>query len=160
MTSKPRYWSVAFPLYVSLLTVSPEDKFSAHWFSAVETAVAKLKVRFSTRSSSFRPFRTLSSFFDLPSLVSLRFRIEVIETSFSTQPYVYSGSTPFDAMRAPTEPQSGWTLSFDFGSQLVDDTSLRQKGLTLPTSSCFTSFSFATSTTDEISSTTSYEARL
>lgn len=45
MAAKPRYWSVAYPLHITLLAVSPEEKLSANWFSCVEAGVAKLKDR-------------------------------------------------------------------------------------------------------------------
>uniref|UniRef100_V5F0T5 Fry-like conserved protein n=1 Tax=Kalmanozyma brasiliensis (strain GHG001) TaxID=1365824 RepID=V5F0T5_KALBG len=45
MTAKPRYWSVAYPLHVTLLAVSPEEKLASNWFACVEAGVAKLKDR-------------------------------------------------------------------------------------------------------------------
>ncbi|SPO19985.1 related to TAO3 - Transcriptional Activator of OCH1 [Ustilago trichophora] len=47
MAAKPRYWSVAYPLHVTLLAVSPEEKLAANWFACVEAGVAKLKDRVS-----------------------------------------------------------------------------------------------------------------
>lgn len=54
MASKPRYWSVAYPLVATLLVVSPEDKLLANWFSWIEAGVAKLKVCF-LRASELWP---------------------------------------------------------------------------------------------------------
>ncbi|SJX60360.1 related to TAO3-Transcriptional Activator of OCH1 [Sporisorium reilianum f. sp. reilianum] len=45
MAAKPRYWSAAYPLHVTLLAVSPEEKLAANWFACVEAGVAKLKDR-------------------------------------------------------------------------------------------------------------------
>lgn len=45
MAAKPRYWSVAYPLHVTLLAVSPEEKLASNWFACVEAGVAKLKDR-------------------------------------------------------------------------------------------------------------------
>ncbi|PWZ02702.1 hypothetical protein BCV70DRAFT_154018 [Testicularia cyperi] len=45
MAAKPRYWSVAHPLHVCLLAVSPEEKLAAAWYPCVEVGVAKLKDR-------------------------------------------------------------------------------------------------------------------
>ncbi|KAJ1603285.1 hypothetical protein NDA14_005329 [Ustilago hordei] len=45
MTAKPRYWSVAYPLHVTLLAVSPEEKLTSGWYACVEAGVAKLKDR-------------------------------------------------------------------------------------------------------------------
>ncbi|KAJ1030345.1 hypothetical protein NDA16_001255 [Ustilago loliicola] len=45
MAAKPRYWSVAYPLHVTLLAVSPEEKLASGWFACVEAGVAKLKDR-------------------------------------------------------------------------------------------------------------------
>ncbi|SNX81636.1 related to TAO3 - Transcriptional Activator of OCH1 [Melanopsichium pennsylvanicum] len=45
MAAKPRYWSVAYPLHVTLLAVSPEEKLTSNWFACVEAGVAKLKDR-------------------------------------------------------------------------------------------------------------------
>lgn len=45
MAAKPRYWSVAYPLQVTLLAVSPEEKLASGWFPCVEAGVAKLKDR-------------------------------------------------------------------------------------------------------------------
>lgn len=56
MISRPRYWSVAYPLYVAVLCVSPEDKFLQSstssttqssnqgwsWFACLEAGVSKL----------------------------------------------------------------------------------------------------------------------
>ncbi|GAK62348.1 cell morphogenesis protein [Moesziomyces antarcticus] len=45
MATKPRYWTVAYPLHVTLLAVSPEEKLAANWFACVEAGVVKLKDR-------------------------------------------------------------------------------------------------------------------
>lgn len=62
MISKPRYWSVAYPLYVAVLCVSPEDKFLQpvgpvsnqgpgwSWFPCLEAGVARLNKDRSVRS--------------------------------------------------------------------------------------------------------------
>lgn len=42
--SKPRYWSVSYPLSVTLLCVAPHDYFIRNWTSCIETSVGKLKV--------------------------------------------------------------------------------------------------------------------
>lgn len=43
MMSKPRYWSVAFPLVITSLCVAPENYFRKHWISCFE-AIIKHKV--------------------------------------------------------------------------------------------------------------------
>ncbi|UZJ52359.1 hypothetical protein CBS101457_001679 [Exobasidium rhododendri] len=65
MLSKPRYWSAAYPLYVALLCVSPEDKFLQtstgttnkegqslgwSWYACLEAGVAKLNKDRAVRS--------------------------------------------------------------------------------------------------------------
>lgn len=45
MAAKPRYWTFAYPLHVTLLTVSPEEKLASSWFACVEAGVPKLKDR-------------------------------------------------------------------------------------------------------------------
>ncbi len=45
MATKPRYWTVAYPLHVTLLAVSPEEKLAANWFACLEAGVVKLKDR-------------------------------------------------------------------------------------------------------------------
>ncbi|KAJ9476862.1 Cell morphogenesis protein PAG1 [Pseudozyma hubeiensis] len=45
MAAKPRYWTVAYPLHVTLLAVSPEEKLASSWFACMEAGVAKLKDR-------------------------------------------------------------------------------------------------------------------
>lgn len=47
MLTKPRYWSVAYPLYVAVLCASPEDRFLQptqgwSWVQCLEAGVAKL----------------------------------------------------------------------------------------------------------------------
>lgn len=44
MMAKPRYWSVALPLVVVTLGVSPREVFMQHWQGCIETITAKLKV--------------------------------------------------------------------------------------------------------------------
>ncbi|KAG8901572.1 Cell morphogenesis protein PAG1 [Tulasnella sp. 408] len=41
--TKPRYWSVSYPLSVTLLCVAPHDYFIRNWTSCIETSVGKLK---------------------------------------------------------------------------------------------------------------------
>lgn len=41
--AKPRYWSVSYPLAVTLLCVAPHDYFLRNWLSCIETSVGKLK---------------------------------------------------------------------------------------------------------------------
>ncbi|KAJ7599265.1 cell morphogenesis N-terminal-domain-containing protein [Mycena floridula] len=43
MMAKPRYWSVAFPLVITSLCVSPDSLFRKHWVSCFEASLAKLK---------------------------------------------------------------------------------------------------------------------
>lgn len=42
--AKPRYWSVSYPLAVTLLCVAPHDYFLRNWISCVEASIGKLKV--------------------------------------------------------------------------------------------------------------------
>lgn len=42
--SKPRYWSVAHPLAVTLLCVAPHEYFHRNWLSCVEVSIGKMKV--------------------------------------------------------------------------------------------------------------------
>lgn len=44
MASKPRYWSVAFPLVVVALAVSPREIFLEHWQTCIEYITTKCKV--------------------------------------------------------------------------------------------------------------------
>jgi hypothetical protein len=44
MASKPRYWSVAFPLVVVSLAVSPREIFMENWQSCIDVIAAKSKV--------------------------------------------------------------------------------------------------------------------
>lgn len=78
MASKPRYWPVAYPLYVACLCASPEDKFLQNaagwnWFACVEAGVAKFKVS-SARTCAYRA----------PSADALKCRTALHESSFST----------------------------------------------------------------------------
>lgn len=45
MATKPRYWSVAFPLVVVTLAVSPREIFMEHWQSCIDVIAAKSKDR-------------------------------------------------------------------------------------------------------------------
>jgi hypothetical protein len=45
MVSKPRYWTVAYPLVVTSLCVGPQDFFLKHWLSCFDAGFGKLKVR-------------------------------------------------------------------------------------------------------------------
>jgi len=44
MAAKPRYWSVAFPLVVVTLAVSPREVFMEHWQHSIDVIAAKSKV--------------------------------------------------------------------------------------------------------------------
>lgn len=55
MISKPRYWSVAYPLYVAVLCVSPEDRFQQpsqawSWVQCLDAGVTKMNKDRSSRS--------------------------------------------------------------------------------------------------------------
>lgn len=54
MVSKPRYWLVAYPLYITSLCVAPLEHFQQNWVACFEAGISKLKVGDSTIS------RTLS----------------------------------------------------------------------------------------------------
>ncbi|KAG9015079.1 Cell morphogenesis protein PAG1 [Tulasnella sp. 427] len=41
--TKPRYWSVSYPLAVTLLCVAPHDYFLRNWVSCIEASVGKVK---------------------------------------------------------------------------------------------------------------------
>ncbi|KAG7091886.1 hypothetical protein E1B28_008287 [Marasmius oreades] len=43
MSTKPRYWNVAFPLVITTLCVSPENYFRKYWLACFESALTKLK---------------------------------------------------------------------------------------------------------------------
>ncbi|TFK22376.1 hypothetical protein FA15DRAFT_622584 [Coprinopsis marcescibilis] len=43
MMSKPRYWSVAYPLSVTALCVGPQTHFFKHWQGCIENSLSKLK---------------------------------------------------------------------------------------------------------------------
>ena len=45
MTTKPRYWSVAYPLLITSLCVAPHQFFLKNWSTAFEIGLVKLKVR-------------------------------------------------------------------------------------------------------------------
>lgn len=45
MVFKPRYWIVAYPLYVTSLCVAPTEYFLLNWTGCLEAGLAKLKVR-------------------------------------------------------------------------------------------------------------------
>ncbi|KIY63168.1 hypothetical protein CYLTODRAFT_494122 [Cylindrobasidium torrendii FP15055 ss-10] len=51
MMAKPRYWSVAFPLVITSLCVSPETYFRKHWLACFDLVVSKIKEK-SHRASS------------------------------------------------------------------------------------------------------------
>ncbi len=44
MAAKPRYWSVAFPLVIVALAVSPREVFMEHWQWCIDAIQAKTKV--------------------------------------------------------------------------------------------------------------------
>jgi hypothetical protein len=44
MVSKPRYWIVAYPLFVISLCVAPVDYFLHNWTACFEAGLSKLKV--------------------------------------------------------------------------------------------------------------------
>ncbi|PWN33933.1 uncharacterized protein FA14DRAFT_165120 [Meira miltonrushii] len=55
MISKPRYWSVAYPLYVAVLCVSPEDRFQQpsqtwSWVQCLDAGVTKMNKDRGSRS--------------------------------------------------------------------------------------------------------------
>ncbi|KAG8827735.1 Cell morphogenesis protein PAG1 [Serendipita sp. 401] len=43
MLSKPRYWQVAFPLYVTTLCVAPHEFFLQNWMACIDGCIARLK---------------------------------------------------------------------------------------------------------------------
>ena len=57
MVSKPRYWLVAYPLYITSLCVAPLEYFQQNWVPCFEAGLNKLKV--GTRAPFF-PFCHLS----------------------------------------------------------------------------------------------------
>lgn len=44
MVSKPRYWLVAYPLYITSLCVAPLEYFQQNWVACFEAGLNKLKV--------------------------------------------------------------------------------------------------------------------
>lgn len=44
MVSKPRYWHVAYPLYITSLCVAPLEYFQQNWVACFEAGLSKLKV--------------------------------------------------------------------------------------------------------------------
>lgn len=44
MVSKPRYWLVAYPLYITSLCVAPLEYFQQNWVACFEAGLSKLKV--------------------------------------------------------------------------------------------------------------------
>lgn len=44
MVSKPRYWIVAYPLYITSLCVAPLEYFQQNWVACFEAGLNKLKV--------------------------------------------------------------------------------------------------------------------
>ena len=44
MASKPRYWRVAYPLYITSLCVAPLEYFQQNWVACFEAGISKLKV--------------------------------------------------------------------------------------------------------------------
>ncbi len=48
MATKPRYWSVAFPLIVVTLGVSPREALMQHWQGCIDNITAKFKVSIRT----------------------------------------------------------------------------------------------------------------
>ena len=44
MVSKPRYWLVAYPLYITSLCVAPLEYFQQNWVACLESGLGKLKV--------------------------------------------------------------------------------------------------------------------
>ena len=44
MVSKPRYWLVAYPLYITSLCVAPLEYFQQNWMACFEAGLSKLKV--------------------------------------------------------------------------------------------------------------------
>ena len=54
MVSKPRYWLVAYPLYITSLCVAPLEYFQQNWVACFEAGFNKLKVG-RTKHWFFRP---------------------------------------------------------------------------------------------------------
>ena len=55
MVSKPRYWLVAYPLYITSLCVAPLEYFQQNWMACFEAGLNKLKVGRTQRCPPPRP---------------------------------------------------------------------------------------------------------